>query len=74
MPRPAHIMLGVILEARYLEARHSASVRMGTCTSWMTAGSWPPSSVRPQPTTVPARPAGSSPVNSSRLYSLSTSR
>lgn len=55
-------ILLVILEALYFMPRHWVRDRMGTLTSWTTAGSCPPSEVRPHPTTTPCFPAGSIPA------------
>lgn len=63
-PFPAHSMLPVMRDGRYFICRHCWRLRMGTCTSWTSAGSVPPSDVRPHPITVPTRPAGSVPESS----------
>lgn len=60
-PFPAHIIFAVILDGLYLVLRHWFRVRIGTCTSCMIFAKVPPSDVRPQPTTIPVSPAGSSP-------------
>ena len=61
LPFPAQSMFAVILEGLYLVLLHSCWVSMGTWTSCTTEANCPPSEVRPQPTTVPNFPAGSTP-------------